>query len=122
MRCRTQEELKESISPEVVLQRESEFFQKHTDLSYLPDEYKGMPALVDKLVKLQGLRIHSHLPVLKKQVSYCTLVEVCNCDAWQTISKLQAAHRSLLSALAPQQVCPAQAPQPATPQLITGGI
>lgn len=68
VRCRSQEELSEDTSPEEMRQRERDLFQNHAELSHLPDEYKGMPALVDKLVKLQGERIHSHLPVLKKQV------------------------------------------------------
>ncbi len=69
VRCRSQEELDEGTSPEDMRQREIDFFQNHAELSRLPDEYKGMPALVTKLVKLQGQRLHSHLPVLKTQVS-----------------------------------------------------
>ena len=117
MRCRTQEELKEGISPEVVLQRELEFFNNHAELSRLPNEYKGMPALVDKLVKLQGLRIHSHLPVLKKQVSCCSLGKACNFLCFKTYQ--QGAARTLhiiaqfavcsLTTLVHQHYCAAQA-------------
>ena len=69
VRCRSQEELNASTSSEDMRQREATFFRNHDELGSLPNENKGMPALVDKLVKLQGQRIHSHIPVLKKQVS-----------------------------------------------------
>lgn len=67
--CRSQEELNANTSFEDMRQEEVNFFRTHDDLGSLPNKNKGMPALVDKLVKLQGQHIHNHIPVLKKQVS-----------------------------------------------------
>ena len=68
VRCRTPEELKEGISCEESREREQRFFKEHPELKHVAEEFKGIPALSRKLVRIQDQCIQSHLPILQKEV------------------------------------------------------
>lgn len=68
VRSRTPHELKQGVSAKEARNNEAYFFEHHKELKHVAAEYKGVPALVQKLVQIQAERIQSHLPELKKAV------------------------------------------------------
>ena len=68
MRNRTQDEVDAHISAAKAMQIETEFFAGHPELSAMPLEVLGKPALVNKLVEIQADVICSYLPGLQQQV------------------------------------------------------
>lgn len=69
VRSRTPKELEDNISASKMLQKEAAFFESHEELRGLSSEMKGLPALIQKLIRLQDQRLQEFLPNLKKQAS-----------------------------------------------------
>ena len=69
VRSRTPKELEHRITAAEMQRREKSFFDNHHELCQLAPEMKGMPALIQKLIRLQDQRLQEFLPDLKKQVS-----------------------------------------------------
>ena len=78
VRCRTITELQEDISTEESRCREQDFFSSHAELRNIEEEYKGVPALSQKLVQIQDQCIQRHLPELQKEASHhCSYILLC---------------------------------------------
>ena len=48
--------------------KEEAFFDSHHELRDVSADMKGLPALIQKLIRLQDQRLQEFLPDLKKQV------------------------------------------------------
>ena len=68
MRNRTQDEVDADISAAEAMQIEADFFAGHPELSTMPQEVLGKPALVNKLVEIQADVICRNLPGLLQKV------------------------------------------------------
>lgn len=66
---RSPEDLKRSTSATQLAAKESKFFQSQSKLRRMPDEARGLPALISKLTKVQAERIMEYVPILKSKVS-----------------------------------------------------
>ena len=65
---RSPEDLKHKITAEQLDDKEQEFFNSRTDLQRIPDESKGMPALISKLTSVQARCVQEYVPEFKQQV------------------------------------------------------
>lgn len=69
MRNRTAQELKDGTPLEKVRKAEGDFFRSHPQLCKLPEDRRGISALVAELARLQMQRVAKSLPEVKKQAS-----------------------------------------------------
>lgn len=88
VRSRTPSELEENLSAAKMLQRETAFFASHEELRGLSSEMKGLPALIQKLIRLQDQRLQEFLPNLKRQASYDAHRRLsCRHQSWSCVQQ-----------------------------------
>ncbi|KAK9820307.1 hypothetical protein WJX72_008773 [[Myrmecia] bisecta] len=68
VRNKTQEEVESNTPADEALELERAFFDGHPELSAMPRDVLGKPALVNKLVEIQADVICTSLPALQEQV------------------------------------------------------
>ena len=71
VRNRTQAEVDDDLPIEKLQEREELLFRSHPELSQLPAEQQGMPALLAKIAKEQGKRLDAAVPELRAQIKQC---------------------------------------------------
>lgn len=69
VRCRTQEELRAGLSLEELHATEHELLTSDEELKQIPDEFKGTPNLINKLIQIQRNRLREGVPDLVSRVT-----------------------------------------------------